>query len=160
MRRALIPHTACGGAPESCRPSWRLRLAAALTLLCVSVFLIAAPPSYAQVQDPSLKLNQVGPKSSFPKQPGGIFGPTPKIDRAQPLYMQADQLIYDTKGSRVIAQGNVEIYYNNYILTADKVIYDQALNKLFAEGNAQLKDPNGSITRADKFEALDDFRDA
>ena len=29
-----------------------------------------------------------------------------------------------------------------------------------AEGNAQLKDPNGSITRADRFEALDDFRDA
>ncbi len=74
--------------------------------------------------------------------------------------MQADQLIYDTKNNRVIAQGNVEIYYNNYILTADKVIYDQGINKLFAEGNAQLKDPNGSITRADKFEALDDFRDA
>ncbi len=99
-------------------------------------------------------------KSSFPKQPGGILGPSPKIDRAQPLYMQADQLIYDTKNNRVIAQGNVEIYFNNYILTADKVIYDQGINKLFAEGNAQLKDPNGSITRADKFEALDDFRDA
>ncbi len=89
-----------------------------------------------------------------------MFGPSPKIDRAQPLYLQADQLIYDTKGNRVIAQGNVEIYYNNFILTADQVIYDQGVNKLFAEGNAQLKDPNGSITRADRMEALDDFRDA
>ncbi len=89
-----------------------------------------------------------------------MFGPKPKIDRAQPLYMQADQLIYDTKGNRVIAQGNVEIYYNNFILTADQVIYDQNLNKLIAQGNAQLKDPNGSITRADRLEALDDFRDA
>jgi LPS-assembly protein len=60
----------------------------------------------------------------------------------------------------VIAQGIVEIYYNNYILTADQVIYDQGSNTLTAEGNAQLKDPNGSITRADRFEALDDFRDA
>ena len=68
--------------------------------------------------------------------------------------------IYDTRNNRVIAQGNVEIYYNNYILTADQVIYDQSTNKLIAEGNAQLKDPNGSITRADRFEALDDFRDA
>ena len=74
--------------------------------------------------------------------------------------MQADQLLYDTKSSRVIAQGNVEIYYNNFILTADQVVYDQSTNKLVAEGNAQLKDPNGSITRADRFEALDDFRDA
>ena len=40
------------------------------------------------------------------------------------------------------------------------MIYDQSVNKLLAEGNAQLKDPNGSITRADRFEALDDFRDA
>ena len=89
-----------------------------------------------------------------------MFGTKPKIDRAQPLYMQADQLIYDTKGNRVIAQGNVELYYNNFILTADQVIYHQNLNKLIAQGNAQLKDPNGSITRADRLEALDDFRDA
>ena len=74
--------------------------------------------------------------------------------------MQADQLLYDTRNNRVIAQGNVEIYYNNYILTADQVVYDQGVNKLIAEGNAQLKDPNGGITRADRFEALDDFRDA
>ena len=102
-----------------------------------------------------------GPKSKpFPTKPGGIIGPKPNIDRAQPLYMQADQLLYDTRNNRVIAQGNVEIYYNNYILTADQVVYDQGVNKLIAEGNAQLKDPNGGITRADRFEALDDFRDA
>ncbi len=101
-----------------------------------------------------------GNKSSFPKKPGGILGARPNIDRAAPLYLQADQLLYDTKNNRVIAQGNVEIYYNNYILTADQVVYDQNSNKLIAEGNAQLKDPNGSITRADRFEALDDFRDA
>ena len=89
-----------------------------------------------------------------------MFGRAPKIDRAEPLYLQADQLIYDTRGNRVIAQGNVEIYYNNYILTADQVVYNQGTNTLTAEGNAQLKDPNGSITRADRFEALDDFRDA
>jgi len=120
---------------------------------------MAAHFQSALAQDPSLRIPQV-PKSSFPKTPGGIFGPKPKIDRAQPLYMQADQLIYDTKTNRVIAQGNVEIYYNNFILTSDQVIYDQNLNKLIAEGNAQLKDPNGSITRADRLEALDDFRDA
>ena len=77
-----------------------------------------------------------------------------------PLYMQADQLIYDTRGNRVIAQGSVEIYYNNYILTADQVTYDQSANTLVAEGNAQLKDPDGSITRADRFDAPADFRDA
>jgi LPS-assembly protein len=84
----------------------------------------------------------------------------PGSDRAAPLYMQADQLIYDTPGSRVIAQGSVEVYYNNYILTADQVTYDQSANTLIAQGNTQLKDPDGSVTRAERFEAPDDFRDA
>ena len=151
----------CGGAPDCGRRQGALRLGVARVLLPALLcwFLLLANGAHAQ-QDPSLRLPTIGPKSSFPKQPGGMFGPAPKIDRAQPLYLQADQLIYDTKGNRVIAQGNVEIYYNNFILTADQVIYDQGVNKLYAEGNAQLKDPNGSITRADRMEALDDFRDA
>jgi LPS-assembly protein len=162
MRRALIPHETCGGAPVFGRLGGRLGRASALAFLAVLAVLASVSVTVipAIAQDPSLRLPAATPKSSFPKQPGGIFGPAPKIDRAQPLYMQADQLIYDTKSNRVIAQGNVEIYYNNFILTADQVIYDQNLNKLIAEGNAQLKDPNGSITRADRLEALDDFRDA
>src|SRR5882762_3382064 len=161
MRRARIPHARCGSTRVCSRRKGGLRLTYALALLAtVAVVLtVASLPSIAQ--DPSLSIGKgTPPKTSFPKNPGGIFGPKPNIDRAQPLYLQADQLLYDTKNSRVIAQGNVEIYYNNYILTADQVVYDQNTNKLIAEGNAQLKDPNGSITRADRFEALDDFRDA
>jgi LPS-assembly protein len=124
-------------------------IAAVLTLL--------AHPLAAQ--DPSIR-SPVAKGSAFPKGAGGMFGPKPNIDQAQPLYLQADQLLYDTRNNRVIAQGNVEIYYNNFVLTADQVVYDQNYNKLIAEGNAQLKDPNGGITRADRFEALDDFRDA
>src|SRR6478672_5724918 len=160
MRRARIPHAACGSTRACSRPRGGLRLAYVFALLAaLALVLTFAAPSVAQ--DPSLTVGGAPSKSSsFPKSPGGILGPTPKIDKAQPLYLQADQLLYDTKNSRVIAQGNVEIYYNNYILTADQVVYDQSSNKLIAEGNAQLKDPNGSITRADRFEALDDFRDA
>jgi LPS-assembly protein len=121
-----------------------------------SILLLELP---AHAQDPSVTVASPTRKP-FPTKPGSIIGPKPNIDRAAPLYMQADQLLYDTRNNRVIAQGNVEIYYNNYILTADQVVYDQGVNKLIAEGNAQLKDPNGGITRADRFEALDDFRDA
>jgi LPS-assembly protein len=116
-------------------------------------------PVPARAQDPSLRSpNSTG--SSFPKQGGIIGGPVQRIDNAQPLYLQGDELIYDTRNNRVIARGNVEIYYNNYILTADQVIYDQGTNTLTAEGNAQLKEPNGNIVRADKLVTSDDFRDA
>lgn len=163
MRRALIPHSTCGGAPVFSHVYAWLGRVISPALLAVPVLLLGVlflQLQSASAQDPSLRITQPTQASSFPKTPGGMFGPKPKIDRAQPLYMQADQLIYDTKGNRVIAQGNVELYYNNFILTADQVIYNQNLNKLIAQGNAQLKDPNGSITRADRLEALDDFRDA
>jgi hypothetical protein len=108
----------CGEAPIAARlcdwPRSVFALVIAVTLFIVLQFQIS--PALAQ-RDPSLRLPHKTPPSSFPKQPGGMFGPAPKIDRARPLYLQADQLIYDTKGNRVIAQGNVEIYYNDFILT-------------------------------------------
>jgi LPS-assembly protein len=160
MRSGRKPHGLCGEAPVSGGHMDRLRSVLSLALIA-AFFVLLQPvaPAFAQV-DPSLRISTQAPTSSFPKQPGGMFGPAPKLDKSRPLYLQADQLIYDSKGNRVIAQGNVEIYYNDFILTADQVIYDQGANKLLAEGNAQLKDPNGSITRADRMEALDDFRDA
>jgi len=161
MRRAPIPHRPCGRARVRGRRQGGLRIAWALAVLATVAIVLTAAALPSLAQDPSLSIGSTAKKSSsFPKSKDGIFGPKPNIDRAQPLYMQADQLLYDTRNSRVIAQGNVEIYYNNFILTADQVVYDQSANKLIAEGNAQLKDPNGSITRADRFEALDDFRDA
>ncbi|MDX2158748.1 MAG: LPS assembly protein LptD [Hyphomicrobiaceae bacterium] len=102
-----------------------------------------------------------GAPSSFPKIPGGpLGGPIQTIDKSQPLYLQGDELIYDTRNNRVVARGNVEIYYNNYILTADEVIYDQGANTLIAQGNAQLKEPNGNIVKGDRIETTADFRDA
>ena len=147
MRRAPIPHTACGEARVHGRRRRRLGLGRALVCCLGAAALLLSAHSAVEAQDPS-KVVQAPATKAFPRQQGGIFRPPPKIDQAQPLYLQADQLIYDSQSSRVIAQGNVEIYYNNYILTAERVIYDQSVNKLLAEGNAQLKDPNGSITRA------------
>jgi LPS-assembly protein len=161
MRGAPTPYGVSGGAPGRGRPLWRLRTGRAWLALLALVGAGWLVAQVASAQDLSLKVPGAIPsKSAFPKSKDGIFGPKPKIDRAQPIYIQTDRIVYDDKNNRVIAQGNVEIYYNNYILTADKVIYDQALNKLVAEGNAQLKDPNGAVTRADRFEATDDFRDA
>ena len=88
-----------------------------------------------------------------------MVGPSRNIDKSQPLYLQGDELIYDTGGNKVVARGNVEIYYNNYILTADQVVYDQSANTLTAVGNVILKEPNGNVVRADRYTLTDDFRD-
>jgi len=76
-------------------------------------------------------IDPVKRQSSFGNKKG-VFAPPGKIDKALPLYLQADELIYDTRGNRVIARGNVEIYYNNYILMADEVAYDQSAGTLMS----------------------------
>ncbi|MCC7250745.1 MAG: LPS-assembly protein LptD [Hyphomicrobium sp.] len=106
---------------------------------------------------------QTGPMgrgvSAFPETPGGIFGKPQKLDKTLPLYLQGDELIYDNAGNRVIARGNVEIYYNKNVLTADQVIYDRSANTLSASGNVELKEANGNVIRADNYTLTDDFRD-
>ncbi|MFN0219140.1 MAG: LPS-assembly protein LptD [Hyphomicrobium sp.] len=118
----------------------------------------------AHAQDPSITSSSGGKgkglPSSFPEAPGGVFGNVnTKLDKTLPMKLQGDQLIYDTSGNRVIARGNVEIFYNDYILTADEVIYDQSAGTLTAAGNVTLKEPQGNIIHADRYTLTDDFRD-
>jgi LPS-assembly protein len=124
---------------------------------CLLALLAAGAGQPAFAQDPSIVAPDVAPSSSFPK--ATLVGPSRNLDKSQPLYLQGDELIYDNGGSRVIARGNVEIYYNNYILTADQVVYDRSANTLTAVGNVVLKEPNGNIVRADRYTLTDDFRD-
>ena len=79
--------------------------------------------------------------------------------KTTPMLLQADNLVYDNRGNRVIARGNVEIYYNDYILLADEVVYDKAANLLTANGNVRLRDPDGSVVNAERLTLRSDFRD-
>ncbi|MEL6374000.1 MAG: LPS-assembly protein LptD [Pseudomonadota bacterium] len=102
-----------------------------------------------------------GNTRAFPTNPSDILGGNiRRPDKAQPLYLQGDELIYDSRNNRVTARGNVEIYYNDYILTADEVIYDRRARTLTARGNAVLRDPNNNVTRGSTLMLTDDFTDA
>ncbi len=155
MRLTRTPQEGCG----SSRVTRQRRKAAGRVRMVVLALLTASLASAfdAQAQDPSTLAPSVQRQSAFPKQ--SLVGPSRNIDKSQPLYLQGDELVYDTGGNKVIARGNVEIFYNNYILTADQVVYDQSANTLTAVGNVVLKEPNGNIVRADRYTLTDDFRD-
>lgn len=82
-----------------------------------------------------------------------------KNETNQPLLLQADELVYDRKNNRIIAKGNVEVYYKNYALLADNLTYDQNANTLNAVGNVRIKEPDGAQINADRITLTDDFRD-
>jgi LPS-assembly protein len=158
MFRVREPKTQTGS-----RRTVRALRAFVMAWLCAALVFGAGLPSLTapvMAQDPSL-VSKSGKQSSFGNTKDGIFGGTPrKIDKSQPLLLQADELIHDSRANRVIARGNVEAYYNNYVLTADQVIYDQNANTISAEGNAKLVEPNGNVVRGDRLDATGDFRDA
>ena len=155
MRHTRAPQEGCGSSRVTCG---RRKAARRVRLAVLAVLLASLGASHdAHAQDPSTLAPGVAKSTSFPKQ--SMVGPSRNIDKSQPLYLQGDELIYDTGGNKVIARGNVEIYYNNYILTADQVVYDQSANTLTAVGNVMLKEPNGNIVRADRYTLTDDFRD-
>ncbi len=81
-----------------------------------------------------------------------------KSNDKKPMLIQADELVFDNKQNAVKAQGNVEIYYNDYTLVANKVTYLKGQNRLIAEGNVRIKEPDGAIVTADKIELTDDFK--
>ncbi len=155
MRLTRAPQEGCGSSRVTCqrrKAAGRVRLA---VLALLSATLVTAFDALAQ--DATTLAPDVQRQSAFPKQ--SLVGPSRNIDKSQPLYLQGDELVYDTGGNKVIARGNVEIFYNNYILTADQVVYDQSANTLTAVGNVVLKEPNGNIVRADRYTLTDDFRD-
>lgn len=155
-RVARKSRATCGGSGAlSWRALQRVTGRGAATLVLLGALL--SVPAFAQ--SPVAIDGKSSSASSFPKTPGGMFGPKPKLDQTQPLHLQGDQLVYDTKGNRVIARGNVEIFYNNNMLRADEVIYDQGGNTLTASGNVNLRDANGNETRADRLDLTADFRD-
>ncbi len=168
MRWAREPHVVCG--PKRGGSNARMGVMGhlnAVRALCVIGVVVLSASSVAPVfvssasaQDPSLLSQPLAAGKSFASPPGGIFGNAPKVNSALPLNLSADELIYDTKGQRIVARGNVEIFYNSNVLTADRITYDQSANLLMAEGNVTLRDSNNNVTRAERLRITDDFRDA
>ncbi len=159
MRRTRTPQEGCGLSRETGKRRKAAWLARAFCCACLLAAGLAGHTSPVLAQDPSLPQGG-GPASSFPKQPGGMTGKVnTKLDAAKPMNLQGDQLIYDTSGNRITARGNVEIFYNDYVLTADEVVYDQTAGTLTAVGNVTLKEPQGNIVRADRYTLTDDFRE-
>ena len=75
------------------------------------------------------------------------------------MLVRADELQYDNTNNRIIAVGNVQIYYKRSTLEADKVIYEQSTKRMRAEGNARFTEADGKIVHGEIIELTDQFRD-
>ena len=83
----------------------------------------------------------------------------PASGRPDKMFVEANELVYNSNNNTVAAQGNARVYYQGRVLEADRVVYDRKTNRVFAEGNAKLTERDGTILHADRFDLTEDFRD-
>jgi len=106
------------------------------------------------IGDPTQIQNQQTPRS-----PTGVTSPIPTAGptfsstaRGAPMQVNAGQLVYDERTSRVSARGSVQIYYDGRTIEADTVTYDQRSNRVRATGNVRVTEPSGNIAHAQDLE--------
>ncbi|MFD2181152.1 LPS-assembly protein LptD [Rhodoplanes azumiensis] len=85
--------------------------------------------------------------------------PKPGPSADPQMLVQAGEIQYDYTNERVVAAGNVQIYYKGSSIEADRVVYDQKTKHLQAEGNVRLTEPDGKITYGTMLDLTDDYRD-
>ena len=69
-------------------------------------------------------------------------------------------LAYNSVTNEVSAEGDVILRYGDYVVTARRIIYNQKTRDVFAEGNAAIRDPDGTIYRADRVKITDQMKKA
>jgi LPS-assembly protein len=75
------------------------------------------------------------------------------------MFVEADELRYDTEKNIVSAEGNARIYYKDQTLEADRVVYDRNSGRVYAEGHAKLTERDGTVLHGSRFDLTNDFRD-
>lgn len=97
--------------------------------------------------------------------PGAVFAETPASRQvAMPPSESMASLLADRVKIRndntLVAEGNVEIFYQSNRLSAKRVIYDQARDKLTIEGPIRMVQPgaSGSVVIADQAELSPDLQ--
>lgn len=75
-----------------------------------------------------------------------------------PLLLDADTLVYDSKRDVVTVEGNVQIFFAGNSLEADRVVYDRGKSSIRAIGKVRIVEATGNVIRTEEVELSDDFR--
>ncbi|MEO1292128.1 MAG: LPS assembly protein LptD [Pseudomonadota bacterium] len=70
----------------------------------------------------------------------------------------ADQVRYETQTGLVVAEGNVEVFYQGNQLSADRIVYDTEAETVEASGDIRLASPAGVVILASLAELSTDFQ--
>jgi LPS-assembly protein len=114
-------------------------------------------PAQAQFTEVNPPWVGIPPASNVPTASSSFE--TGQNDPNAQMMVRADELQYDNTNNRILANGNVQIYYKRSTLEADRVIYEQNTKRMRAEGNARLTEADGKVVHGEVIDLTDQFRD-
>ena len=74
------------------------------------------------------------------------------------MVVEAKELVQDDNKDTVTARGNVQIYYKGRVLEADQVVYDRKTSRVRAAGHVKLTEADGQTIHAKEMELTDDLK--
>jgi LPS-assembly protein len=131
-----------------------IRVGARLGAMLVAALLAFAAGSLAPERAAAQGVNNPLRFQLRPPQPK-----PPPAPANGPMLVQATEIKYDYTNNTVSAVGNVQIYYNGATIEADEVTYNQKTKRLLAQGNVRLTEADGKITYGQLIDLTDDYRD-
>ncbi len=138
------------------RRGWLAALCALTAAACFGMGL-GVRPAVAQFSDTNPAWVGIPPVPKVPTASSRFeYG---RSDPNAQMLVRADELQYDNTNNRILAIGNVQIYYLGSSLEADKVIYEQITKRMRAEGNARLTEADGKVVHGEIIDLTDQFRD-
>jgi len=139
--------------------AYELRQLAALAcaLIALAGFGVGVRPAAAQFSESNPPWVGIPPTPKVPTA-SSKFESGQNDPNAQML-VRADELQYDNTNNRILAIGNVQIYYQRSTLEADKVVYEQTTKRMRAEGNARFTEADGKVVHGEIIDLTDQFRD-
>src|SRR5215212_8339096 len=161
FRRASVSGGRVMAAASIARPKGSLRgwLATLCAVTMAAGFGLGAGmrPAAAQFSENNTPWVGIPPTPKVPTA-SGSFESGQNDPNAQ-MMVRADELQYDKVNNRILAIGNVQIYYKGSTLEANRVIYEQATKRMRAEGNARFSEADGKIVHGEIIDLTDQFRD-
>ena len=148
-------------AARNARPVRARRRGRLTTLVCATAAALAfaagfAGPAAAQFSDSN------PPYVGIPA-PRNVPTASSKLDSGMggdaQMLVQADELQYDNTNNRILAVGNVRIYYNGSTIEANRIVYEQKTKRMRAEGNVRITEADGKIVNGEIIDVTDQFRD-
>ncbi len=80
------------------------------------------------------------------------------VQKQEPVFLKARELINDAEHQRYIAKGDVEVHYEGRILRTETLYYYPQDNRIHAVGSVVVVDTDGTVEFADEMELSDDLK--